>query len=144
MTVVRCMNYFFFVLIEHRYLVIKGEKYMIFISRVLKSHLVRFLTVIFACTFVFLSSAFPVVAATSSLTQGEDALKEVQKESEQVLKSNPRSMEEVQSKAKNGLNGVQGGANMNQMSTPENSQDATSVEERVQDFLNDVTGSNEK
>ncbi|MDY7008324.1 MAG: hypothetical protein SWX82_31465 [Cyanobacteriota bacterium] len=117
---------------------------MIFISRVLKSHIVRFLMVIFACTFVFLSSAVPVIAATSSPTQGEDALKKVEKKSEQVLKSNPRSMEEVKSKSKNGLNGVQGGANLNQMSTPENSQDATSVEERVQDFLNDFTGSNEE
>ncbi|MGB3510762.1 MAG: low temperature-induced protein [Microcoleaceae cyanobacterium] len=117
---------------------------MISISRALKSRLVRFLMATFVCTFLFLSSAFPVVAATSSPTKGEDALKEVQKESEEVLRSNPRSMEEVQSKAKGGLNAVQGGADMNKMYRPENAQDATSVEERVQDFLNDLTDSDEK
>lgn len=117
---------------------------MISISRALKSRLVRFLMATFVCTFLFLSSAFPVVAATSSATKGEDALKGIQKESEEVLKSDPRSMEEVQSKAKGGLNAVQGGADVNKMYRPENSQDATSVEERVKGFLNDFTGSDEE
>lgn len=126
------------------YLVFKGEKYMIFISPVVKSRLVRFLMATFVCTFLFLSSAFPVVAATSSPTKGEDALKEVQKESEEVLRSAPRSMEEVQSKAKAGPNEVQGGADMNQMKTPENSQDTSSVEETVKGFFNNLNGSNDK
>jgi hypothetical protein len=98
----------------------------------------------FVCILLLISNAFPVAAASSNPTKGEDSLKEIQNDSEEVLRSGPASMEEVQSKAKNGINGIQGDADKNQMHRPENSEDSTTVEEKVKEFFNGLTGSEEK
>lgn len=95
----------------------------------------RVLLAVCVSAFLFFSNVFPAMAATSQPTKGEDQLKQIEERSEEVLKSNPRSLEEVQSATDDGLNTVQGEANKNKMSRPENSQDATSVEEQIDQGL---------
>lgn len=97
---------------------------------------IRFLTVLCFCTFLFFSSSLTALAS-SDPTQGVMPLKNVEKESKEVLQSQPRSLEEVQAKAKKGINGVQGAADFDKMKNPANAKsNATSVEEQVSDFLN--------
>lgn len=108
------------------------------LSKVLNIRPVRFLIVAFIGALLLFSNAFPTLAATSSPTKGEDQLKQVEERSEQVLKSNPRSMKEVQADTENGLNEVQGEANKNKMKNPMNTGNATSIEEILQDKLENV------
>lgn len=102
----------------------------------------RFLIAAFVASLLFLSSALPALAAypNSNPTQGIKSLNKVEQNSEEAIKSNPRSMEDVQAKASEGINGVQGGADKDKMSTPENSQDATSFKEVVEDALEGIQG----
>ncbi len=97
---------------------------------------VRFLMTACVAAFLFFTNVFPAMAAKSQPTDGEVQLTKIEERSEQVLKSNPRSLEEVQANnSEKGLNAVQGEANKNKMSRPENSQDATSVEEQIDQGL---------
>lgn len=104
---------------------------------------VRFVILAFACTLLFLNHALPAFAISSYQshpTEGPTQLLETQRKTDEVAKSEPPKLEEVQEKSNKGLNEVQGDADIDQMKRPSNSQSATSVEENVQNFLEKVTG----
>jgi len=102
---------------------------------------VRFLVVAFACTLIFFSSALPaaaIVNSPSSPYKGEEHLNEIQKRTDQAVIDPPLSLKEIQKgqqAQKGGLNEVQGAADLNKMSTPENSGQATSVIDEVKEAL---------
>lgn len=103
----------------------------------------RLLVVAFACTMLFLGNALPAAAIGSSPSnpsKGEEPLDQIFEESKDVTDSQPMSLEETQKKANEGLNEVQGAADRDRMYTPENSQNATSVKDQVQNLLENVTG----
>ncbi|GAX34259.1 hypothetical protein [Nodularia sp. NIES-3585] len=106
---------------------------------------VRFVIVASACTLLFLSSVSPAFAISSYQSnpqEGTTQLLETQRRTDEVAKSNPLKLNEVQEKSNKGLNEVQGDADIDKMKNPENSQSSTSVEENVQNFLDKVTGKN--
>ncbi len=83
------------------------------------------------CTFVFLTSTFPAAASVSQPSDGVVSLDEIQARTEEVAKSQPCSLKELHSDVEGGLNAVQGKADYNKMNRPDNSQDATTVEEKI-------------
>lgn len=106
-------------------------------------HPVRFLIVAFTCTLMFLSTAFPALAISSyqsDPTEGTTQLLETQRRTDEVAKSPPPSLQEVQEKSNQGLNEVQGDADIDKMKRPENSQSSTTVKDEVENFLEKVTG----
>lgn len=104
---------------------------------------VRFLIVAFTCTLLFVSNAFPAFAIESYQSHPEEAttqLLETQRKTDEVGRSAPPGLQEVQEKSNKGLNEVQGDADIEKMKRPSNSTSATSVEEEVENFLEKVTG----
>lgn len=95
------------------------------------------------CVTLLFSNALPAAAigaSKSSAAKGAEQLKGIQKETDKVANSNPRSSQETQSKAQKGLNAVQGDADKDKMNRPGNSQNATAVKEEVKGFLNNMAG----
>ena len=74
----------------------------------------------------------------SSPTEGEAPLNEIYEKSEDALKQPPLSMEKVQQEATKGYNEVQGDADFDKMHRPDNSQEATSAAEKVENALEKV------
>ena len=104
---------------------------------------VRFLVVAFTCALLFFSSAFPAAAISSPTSSPQDATTQLlgtQEETDKVSTEPPLGLKEVQKKSNEGLNEVQGAADIEKQSTPENSQGASSVEDEVSKFLKKVTG----
>lgn len=108
--------------------------------------LVRFLVAACVCALLVFSHAFPAysdpVNPTSTPTppaQGEANLLGIEREAQEAVLKDPYSREETQAKANEGLNEVQGTADIEQMSRPENSQ-ASSVEDKSKNFLEALTG----
>lgn len=87
---------------------------------------------------MFVSVVNPVSAATSSPTDGEVSLDEVQAKTDDVASSNPRGIKEVTKEAQKGLNAVQGGADADKMVMPEDT-DATTVKEKAENFFDKLT-----
>lgn len=103
----------------------------------------KFLVIAFTCALIFLSSTIPTFAIESyqsEPTEGTTQLLETQRKTDEVAKSPPATLKEVQKKSNEGLNEVQGAADIEKMKRPENSQSATSVEDEVKSFLEKVTG----
>lgn len=99
----------------------------------------RFLITAFVCTLLVFSSVLPAQAIdNSNLREGEANLNKIQKESDDVAKSNPRGIEEVTEKAKKGTNAVQGAADKEKMVTPDETK-ATSIEEKANEFFQNLT-----
>ncbi|MDJ0571536.1 MAG: hypothetical protein QNJ53_21150 [Pleurocapsa sp. MO_192.B19] len=98
---------------------------------------VRLLLTAFICGLLFISSAYPAQAVTSSATDSEVSLNKVQKETDDVAKSNPRGIKETTKKAQGGLNAVQGGADKDKMVSPEDT-NATTVKEKAASFLDNL------
>jgi hypothetical protein len=92
-----------------------------------------FLTVA-VCTLLFVVNVLPVAAA-SNPKSGEASLNEVQKEADQTAKGNPPGLKEVQTKASQGTNEVQGAANREKMISPDQAQNAETVEEQAKKGL---------
>ncbi|AFY50831.1 hypothetical protein Nos7524_5106 [Nostoc sp. PCC 7524] len=104
---------------------------------------VKFLIAAFTCALLFLSSTVPAFAIESYQSEPTEAttqLLETQRKTDEVARSAPPSLREVQKKSNEGLNEVQGAADIEKMKRPENSQSSTSVEEEVKNFLEKVTG----
>lgn len=103
----------------------------------------RLLVVAFTCALLLFFNAAPTLAAGttsySKPSEGETQLKKVYDESEKSLNSGLDSMQEVSKRAERGVNEVQGGADLDKMSTPENSQDATTFKDQVKKALDKVT-----
>jgi hypothetical protein len=104
---------------------------------------VRFLVVAFTCALLLLSSAFPAFAIESyqsDPTEATDQLLETQRKTDEAAKSPPPGLKEVQKNSNEGLNEVQGAADIEKQKRPDNSQSSTSVEDNVKSFLDKVTG----
>ncbi|MBH8572573.1 hypothetical protein I8752_05870 [Nostocaceae cyanobacterium CENA369] len=104
---------------------------------------VRFLIVAFTCALLLLSSAVPAFAISSPQSDPKDATTQLlgtQREADEVAKEPPPGLKEVQKKSNEGLNEVQGAADIEKQKRPDNSQGATSVRDEVENFLGKVTG----
>lgn len=108
--------------------------------------LVRFLMSVCVCTVLVFSHAFPAYSApvnpTGSQTapaEGETQLRSIEREAQEAVLKDPYSREKTQTKANEGLNEIQGSADADKMSRPENAQ-ATSVEDKLKNVLEKVTG----
>ncbi len=108
---------------------------------------IRLLLVAFACAFIVFSNAFPAYSApvnptgtTKAPAQGEANLLDIEREAQEAVLKDPYSREETQAKASQGTNEIQGGADLEKMKRPENSQGATSVEQKLKNALESATG----
>ncbi|MEH2175094.1 hypothetical protein [Nostoc sp.] len=104
---------------------------------------VRFLVVAFTCALVLFSNAFPAFAIDSyqsNPTEGTTQLLDIQRKTDEAAKEPPEGLKETQKETNEGLNEVQGAADIDKQKRPENSQGATSVEEKAKNFLEKVTG----
>ncbi|WP_416666516.1 hypothetical protein [Egbenema bharatensis] len=111
-------------------------------SRII-SNAIRAVLVVFICTLLVVSNAFPAAAIGSSQsnpTEGDTRLDEIFRKSEEVTKADPLSMEETQRRANEGLNEVQGAADVNQMYRPEDAPQATTGKDQLQNVLERATG----
>lgn len=112
---------------------------------------VRFLVAACVCALLLLSNALPAfsdpvnpTANRTSPQQGEANLQSIEKEAQKAVLKDPYSRSETQAKANEGLNEIQGAADIDQMSRPENSQDAISVEDKSKNFLEGILGKKDK
>lgn len=96
-----------------------------------------------ACALLVFGAASPAAAfgsSSSSPAKGTAEMNELQETSKQAVKGEPRNLKEVQSKAAEGTNAVQGKASMEKMNAPKGSApEATSVREQVVDTLDRMT-----
>ncbi len=74
----------------------------------------------------------------SNPTEGEAPLNEIYEKSEDILREPPPGMQRVQQEAVQGYNEVQGDADFDKMHRPDNSQEATSAAEKVENALEKV------
>ncbi|MCY7283070.1 MAG: hypothetical protein LH679_06430, partial [Cyanobacteria bacterium CAN_BIN43] len=74
--------------------------------------------------------------------KGSERLDNIQKKSEEILRHPPLDLKSVQDESNQGLNEVQGAADIQDMNRPSNSQKATSIEEKAEQILEKVTGNN--
>ncbi|OYD90320.1 hypothetical protein CDG76_31875 [Nostoc sp. 'Peltigera membranacea cyanobiont' 210A] len=104
---------------------------------------VRFLVVAFTCALVLFSNAFPAFAIDSyqsNPTEGTTQLLDIQRKTDEAAKEPPQGLKQVQEESNKGLNEVQGAADIDKQKRPENSQGATSVEEKAKNLLEKITG----
>ena len=107
---------------------------------------VRILFAICVSALLVFSQALPTFSAPvnpgvspTAPQQGEAQLRGIEKEAQEAVLKDPYSRKETQTKAQEGLNEVQGAADLNKMSRPENAK-ATSVEDKLKNALESVTG----
>lgn len=97
-----------------------------------------------ACALMVFSVAAPAMAfgnSSSSADKGLEQLDSVQEKSEEAITGkidNANDGENVMKNSQEGLNGVQGAANKQNMKSPANS-GATSIEENIKEALEEVT-----
>ena len=97
-----------------------------------------------ACALMVFSVATPAMAfgnSSSSPSKGVEQLDDVQDKSEEAITGaidNANDGESVRKNSEEGLNGVQGAANKQNMKNPSNS-GASSIEENIKEALEDVT-----
>ncbi|MDX2213205.1 MAG: hypothetical protein SFY66_07940 [Oculatellaceae cyanobacterium bins.114] len=105
---------------------------------------IQLLMIAVVCVVLFLGSVMPAYAISSTPSDprsGETSLDEIFERSEDALRAEPRTMKQLESEASKGINEVQGDADLNssQMNRPDNSQNATSAEEQVENVLRKLT-----
>ncbi|MBN4002068.1 hypothetical protein [Nostoc sp. LPT] len=104
---------------------------------------VRFLVVAFTCALVLFSNAFPAFAIDSyqsNPTEGTTQLLDIQRKTDEAATEPPEGLKKTQKETSQGLNEVQGAADIDKQKNPENSQGAKSVEENIKNVLDKVTG----
>jgi hypothetical protein len=104
---------------------------------------VRFLVVAFTCALLLLTNAFPAFAINSyqsDPTEGTTQLLDIQSKTDEAAKKPPIGLKKTQQETNEGLNEVQGAADIDKQKRPENSQSATTVEENIKNVLEKVTG----
>lgn len=108
---------------------------------------IRFLLTFCVCALLMFSFSFPAYSApvnpTGSKTapqEGEANLTQIEREAQKAVLKDPYSRKQTQTKASGGLNEIQGSADADKMSRPDNSQDASSVEEKSKNLLEKLTG----
>lgn len=94
----------------------------------------RILLTVVVCSLLFVVNVLPVAAA-SNPKSGEAPLSGIQKEADQTIKGNPPELKETQTKANEGLNEVQGAANREKMVTPDEAENAETVEDDIKEGL---------
>lgn len=98
-----------------------------------------------ACTLMVFSVAAPAMAfgnSSSSPSKGLEQLDSVQEKSEEAITGqidNANDGENVMKNSQEGLNGVQGAANKENMKNPANSGGAVAIEENIKEALEEVT-----
>lgn len=110
--------------------------------------IIRFLVATCVCALLVFSPAFPAYSAppvnpTGSNTapqEGEAQLRGIERQAQEAVQEDPYSRGKTQSKANEGLNEIQGTADVEKMNRPENSQGAQSVEDKSKNFLDAITG----
>lgn len=101
----------------------------------------RSLITLGVCALLVFSSAFPALAARSSVYKGEEKLTGIEQEAQRMTKEQPQSRGQAQSKSnRGGVNEVQGSANAENMYRPDNIRGDASVEGKVQRSLEKATG----
>ena len=108
---------------------------------------VRFLVAVCVCAVLVFSYAFPAYSDTPQPTSnstspkaGETQLLDIERQAQETVLDKPYSRKDTQDKTNTGLNEIQGTADLDKMNRPENSQDASSVEDKSQKFLEGLTG----
>ena len=104
---------------------------------------VRFLIAGFICALLLFSNALPAFSATSKPTEGEANLTEIERKSQEaVAGKSPYDFDinKQQEETHPGLNEIQGTADIDKMKRPENTQGVKSIEEKVEDALEGITG----
>lgn len=124
---------------------ILGGKTVNFVRSKLASNLrpLRFVFAALMCVMLLLSTALPAAAigaSKSSPNKGAEQLNEIQQNTQELTENNAPSKSRVINKSNKGLNEVQGAANAKNMNRPSNSQGAVTVEEKVEGFLEKITG----
>lgn len=107
----------------------------------------RFLVACCISALIVFSHALPAFSApinpTGSRTapqEGEQKLLNIEKDAQKAVIKDPYSRGETQAKANEGLNEIQGSEDADKMNRPENSQDASSPEDKAKNFLDKLTG----
>jgi hypothetical protein len=103
----------------------------------------RFVVAAFMCVMLLLSTALPAAAIgtdKSSPNKGAEQLNEIQRKTEELTENNAPSKSRVINESNKGLNEVQGAANAENMNRPSNSQGAVTIEDKVEGFLEKITG----
>ena len=109
--------------------------------------LVRFLVAACVCALLVFSNAFPAYSdpvnptgSQSAPEEGEAQLRGIERQAQEAVLQDPYSRKETQVKtSQGGLNEIQGTADIDKMSRPDNS-DAISVEDKSKNFLEALTG----
>lgn len=108
---------------------------------------VRFLVAVCVCTLLVFSHAFPAYSAPvntnapkSAPQEGEAQLRGIEREAQEAAQDKPYSQGQTKAKANPGLNEIQGSANVENMNRPENSESASSVEDKAKNLLDKLTG----
>lgn len=102
----------------------------------------QFSVVIVASVILMLGGTHAAIALGSSSSDpaaGTAQLNQLQEESRQAVRSEPRDTKELKRKAQRGPNEVQGDADLGGMNVPDNSQQARTVRQQAEDALKKVT-----
>lgn len=103
---------------------------------------IRIFMIAATCSFLIFSNAFPAFAISSDRSnpvQGEVQLDEIYEKSEDVLRNGSPDLEDVQEESAKGFNEVQGNADRDKMSRPDNSREATTAKEQAERALKKIT-----
>jgi hypothetical protein len=99
----------------------------------------RNLLILFTCAVFLLANTASVLAlgqtAPTKLTKGEVQLNKILDKSEKTLQNGLPSLSGEETRANQGINGVQGKADMNKMNRPDNSRQAVSIEDQIETGL---------
>lgn len=120
---------------------------MNFVRTKLASNLrpLRFVFAALMCVMLLFSTALPAAAIGASKSapdKGAEQLNKIQEKTQELTENNAPSNKRVIKESNKGLNEVQGAANAQNMNRPSNSQEAVTVEEKVEGFLEKITGDN--
>ncbi|MBW4576219.1 MAG: low temperature-induced protein [Aphanothece sp. CMT-3BRIN-NPC111] len=102
---------------------------------------VRLLLATCVCALLLFSQVMPAYSSpNSNPTSGEANLLDIERKSQEAVLADPYSREKTQTEANKGLNEIQGDSNIEQMKRPENTPGGKSVEDKLKNALEGVTG----
>jgi hypothetical protein len=94
-----------------------------------------FITFVLA-TVLFLSNLAPAFA--DNYNKGETMLNKIQEKTDELTRSAPPTLEQVQKETKKGINEVQGDADREKMISPNDAKDNRTVEEQIIDLMEPI------